>query len=599
MIYGTQEFNDYLIKLIRGAKDKKYRHPCYQAACEHAEEMSWHIYGNKPTELLERVRPNEPPEVTTYRLENYEPTTKSNADKALTVLGKIFNPNLSSIRWKDKNPQSEELESYTLEYYPIYNSIVNFMQQVVLRRMIADPNGVLVAKLAEMPLKTTERTKPTLVVYGSENVWNYDYEHYLIYLRTENVQGINWFYFEYYDRTGYISFRAYISPTDQLFTEVLESYDYNFTDIPVWHLGGKSESQNDGNILYRSFFDSAVPFWNLAIIHNSDLLGCMVNHIYPQKYELSEPCSYRWDWEGVSWPCRGGKIKYGKGEHGHEMDCPQCSGTGYRNMAGSYGVYKISKEKLSEGDTPAGIDPVGYITVPIDAAQMLKDHAADMEKKGMWAINMEVEDEVGEVQSGVAKTIDRSAQYDTLSGVAEVVFEKHFENAFYFFDQYMFGSGDSEKNLPEINKPTQFDVYSTSELITNFQVAKTAGLDPNFLQIKQEEILTRDLTTNTDLKKFGFLMLDLDPLPGLSDATISSNVMRGFNRQVDAVVHFNIKRFLERAFQENNNFEAFRREDMVKTLEGYGQEMIKENKPQLDQTLLYGQDSKNKKTAAA
>lgn len=601
MIYGTEEFEVNLIKLIKGSKskDKKNRHPCYEAACEHAEEMSWHIYGVTPVDLLERVRPNEPPEVTKYRLENYEPTTKSAADKALQVVAKIFNPNLYSIRWKDKNPESEELESETLEYYPVYNSIVNYMQQVVLRRMIADPNGVIVAKLSEMPKLSTERVKPTLIVYGCEAIWNYDYDHYLIFLHNENDNGINWFYFEYYSRVEYIQFRAYISPTDQLEVDEIETYPYNFKDIPVWHLGGKSESLSDGTVIYKSYFDSAIPFWNLAIIHNSDLLGCMVNHIYPQKYELSEPCSYRWDWEGVAWPCRNGKIKYGKGEDGHEMDCPQCGGSGWRNMAGSFGVYKFSKDKLSEGDSPTGIDPVGYITVPIDAAQMLKDHAADMEKKGMWAINMEVEDEVGEVQSGIAKTIDRSAQRDTLASIAEVMFETHLENTFYFFDQYMFGSDDSEKNLPEINKPTQFEIYSPAELITNFQTAKTAGLDPNFLQIKQEEILTRDLTTNTDLKKFGFLLLDLDPLPGMTDVTISSNVMRGFNRQVDAVIHFNIKRFVERAMIEDKTFGEKPREDQIAILEEYGNEMIKENKPTLDQTLLYGQDGKKKAATAA
>lgn len=601
MIYGTQEFDNYLIKLIKGSKseDKKYRHPCYEAACEHAEEMSWHIYGVTPVDLLERVRPNEPPEVTKYRIENYEPTTKSAADKSLQVVSKIFNPNLSSVRWKDKNPESQELESYTLEYYPVYNSIVNYMQQVVLRKMIADPNGVVVAKLAEMPKLSTERVKPTLIVYGCENVWNYDYDHYLIFLQNDNIDGINWFYFEYYSRVEYISFRAYISPTEELFTEEIEVYAQNFEEIPVWHLGGKSEALSDGTVIFKSFFDSAIPFWNLAIIHNSDLLGCMVNHIYPQKYELSEPCSYRWDWEGMSWPCRNGKIKYGKDDHSHEMDCPNCGGSGYRNMAGSYGVYKISKEKLTEGDTPTGIDPVGYITVPIDAAQMLKTHAEDMERKGMWAINMEVEDEVGEVQSGVAKAIDRSAQYDTLASIAEVMFETHLENAFYFFDQYMFNSGDSEKNLPEINKPTQFEVYSPAELITNFQTAKTAGLDPNFLQIKQEEILTRDLTTNTDLKKFGFLLLDLDPLPGMTDVTISANVMRGFNRQVDAVIHFNIKRFVERALMEDKAFGEKTREQQIEVLETFGDEMIKENKPTLDQTLLYGQDGKKTQKATA
>jgi hypothetical protein len=275
-------------------------------------------------------------------------------------------------------------------------------------------------------------------------------------------------------------------------------------------------------------------------------------------------------------------------------------------MAGPYGVYKYTKEKLSEGDGPVGIDPVGYINVPIDATKMLEERAARMEKKGMWAINMDVEDEVGENQSGVAKVIDRSAQYDTLYNIGSVVFDVHLQNTFYFFNKYMFGVADrsagkdAETNLPEINKPTQFDIASTAELVANYKVAKDSGLDPNFLQIKQIEIGTRDLTTNPDLKKFTNLLLDLDPLPGMDANTVSLNVSKYFIRQVDAVIHFNIKRFLERAIQEDKTFTEKKREEQIAVLEKYGEEVVKETKPKIDPTMLaYAQEQKKQAAQAA
>jgi len=51
MIYGTPEFDE----LIRDVISKEKRHDSYEECCEHAEEMSWHLYGETPVELLERL----------------------------------------------------------------------------------------------------------------------------------------------------------------------------------------------------------------------------------------------------------------------------------------------------------------------------------------------------------------------------------------------------------------------------------------------------------------------------------------------------------------------------------------------------------------
>lgn len=608
MIYGEEDFDVALKQMIKDykvsgdgkpEKNSSYRHAYYDELCEHANEMSWHIYGEKPTELLNRVRPNEPPEVTEYRLNNYEPKTKSSADKCINIVSKIFNPNLYSIRWSDENSDSKVLKDYTLENYPVCNSLVNYVKDVLLRKMLADPNGLVAAKLSDIPDKTNELTNPILVIYGSENIWNYDEDHYLIFIDTtqeksKNGNTITWFYFEYYDSFDWRKFKAYCTSTGKLIIEELESYVHGFNEIPAWTLKGLPEAKNNGDVIYKSFFSSAVPYWNDAITHESDVKASFILHIYPQKYELSEPCNYKWDGS----VCRGGTIKLADGT---SMQCPKCDGSGYRNMAGPFGVYKIAKEKLQEGDSPVGIDPVGYITTPIDATKLLEERAENQRRLGMWAINMDVEDEVGENQSGVAKAIDRSAQYDTLYNIATVVFD-HIENAYYFFNKYMFGvsnpARDIEKNLPQVNKPTQFDIASTTELVNNYKAAKESGLDPNYLQIKQIEIGTRDLTTNPDLKRFTNLILDLDPLPGLDQITISANVAKGFNRNVDAVVHFNIKRFIERAIQEDRGFMEKSKAEQITILEQYGEEMVKENKPKVDQTLMQQYGKQKEKEAA-
>lgn len=608
MIYGTEEFNDTLVKIIKGPKHDKpgYRHPCYQEACDHAEEMGWHLYGHTPDTLLERVRPREDPEVTRYRKDNYEPTTKSASDKAVNIVSKIFNPNLYSIRWKSESESSRKLKEYSLEYYPEYNSVVNYTKDVLLRKMLADPNGVVAIKPVDFPTETYKEVEPPVIVtYGCSAVWNYDYDHFLIHTKTEETKDgrgnkMTWFYFDYYDYDIFLEFKARVTPQNELIIEEIKRYQHGFGEIPAWKLQGKSESKDEGTIVYKSFFDSAVPYWNLSIIHESDVLGAFINHLHPIRVEMSEDCNFIWQ---NRFKCTKGSITTDTGE---KFPCPKCDGTGTKAIS-PYGVLKVPRPKVDDAEGFSLSEAVTYANVPTEATKMLEERAHKMRQMGMWAINMDVEDEVGENQSGAAKVIDRSAQYDTLYNIGSVVFDVHFQNIFYFINAYMNGvsdrsvNKDPDSNLPEINKPTQFDIATTSELVNNYKVAKDSGLDPNFLQLKQIEIGTRDLTTNPDLKKFTNLLLDLDPLPGMSVSDVSTNVSRFFVSQVDAVIHHNLKRLLERAIEEDEDFLTKGKAEQKAKLQEYGEEMVKANKPVIDQSLLenYAKQIKKKETAFA
>lgn len=594
MIFGTEEFNDRLLDILKGGA----RHPNYQESVDHAEVMSWHFYGITPDKLLKRARPNEDPEITRYRLDNYEPHTKSAADKSVNITSKIFNPNLYSIRWskENENPESQQLKEYTLDYFPKYNSVVAFSKDVLLRKMLADPNAICVVKPGDIPERQTETMEPEVVLYGSANVWDYDYEHYLIFIKKEHRDKLEYYEFEYYDNKQFIEFEVAVKnlgKTFQLVWGEQEYYVYGFDiqEPPAWQLQGLIEAKDDGSTCYKSFFHSAVPFWNDAITHESDLKGSFIRHLFPQKYEVAEQCRFRYPWEGMQFPCHGGKIRYGKPNDpkSHSIDCPHCGGSGFEPI-GPYGVYRIQKEKLTD-TTPLGIDPVGYINVPVDATKMLDERVDKLMKKGMWAINMDVEDEVGEVQSGAAKVIDRSAQYDMLYTIGSVVFDVHLQNIFYYINKFKFGvesqslGKKEDENLPQINKPTLFDILTTAELVNNFKVGKESGLDTNFLVTKQQEILSKDLTTNPDLKQFNMLLLDLDPLAGMSDIVISANVNQGFTAKKDAVIHFNIRPFVERAMRENAQFVSLDKAQKIAILDAYAKEFIAANKVVLEPSI--------------
>lgn len=600
MIYGDQEFNEVLLKILRS----DYRHPLYSKAVELEREMSVHVYGEKPVDLLSRIRPGEDQEITDYRLNNYEATTKAPAGKAIKIVSKIFNPNLSSIVFKD-GENAKKLQEYTMFYYPVYNSLVVYNKDVTLKKMIADANGLMAVKPQRPPRNDAERVKPVVVIYGSEKVWHWDLDHYLINLSVEKSPDGQFHTFDYYDAERYMKFVVSSPKDDELVFEVLEEVatgfkdKYNEPEIPCWRLRGNSIALDDGEIMFESFFADAKPNWNLAVIHESDVLGAYVKHMHPQRVIVGEECSHSEMHEGINYKCSHGVLKGMDKSSGVAVpstlgSCSKCNGLG-RVASSPYEDHVVLKSKLDEFEG-AKMEAVGYVSVPVDATKMLQDRAKEMVREGMWAINMEVEDEVGAVQSGVAKTIDRSAQSDTIYDIAVVIFDIHLANQFYFINKYMNAVADraanknTDDNLPQINKPTRFNIESIAELVSNFKVGKDSGLDRNYLQAKMKELLGRDLETNPDLKRYYISVIDLDPLFGLTTDDIDSQLMKGTIKKTDVTIHYNLKPFVDRAISEDKSFLEKPKEKQLEKLTGYAEELIKAEEPKVTIPLLPGDD---------
>jgi hypothetical protein len=592
MIYGTQEFAELLKEVIKDGR----RHDLYDQTVEHAKEMSVHINGDKPYYLLERNRPREDDEVKAYRIENHEPTTKADADKAIKIVAKGFNPSLYSIEWKDKTKEGKELEEYTLEYYPNCNSIVNFNKDVVLRKMLADANGMIAVKPDDIPDDDTTKLKPVTVVYGSPCIFYYDKDHYLFCVKEFEEDKTKIYEFEYYDKTSYVNFEAWYDASEKVIEirELINPYYHNGNRIPVWYLGGESKNLDNGKILYQSFFSAALPHWNLAVKHGSDLMASIIGHLYPQKYEVAEECAYSEMYDGISISCRGGKIKSPGNTKGsfHEKSCPQCSGTGLVSVRGPLQTYQFLKEKLMEGNG-LNMAPVGYIDVPIDATKFLDEYTDKMQKKALSSINMDIEEKVGANQSGEAKAIDRTAQNDTIFDIHSRIWDVHTNNEFYFINMYMNSvSADAtnkegdQKFLPEVNKPTNFELLTTADRIFNFNVSKTAGLDKNILRVQAIEIIKSENGSTPDMKNYLISIVELDPLYSFSMDEIDLGVIKGVIRKTDWAIHDNIKSFIDKAMANDKKFLSKDKQEQIAALEVLANELIAAEKPRVDESIM-------------
>ena len=79
-------------------------------------------------------------------------------------------------------------------------------------------------------------------------------------------------------------------------------------------------------------------------------------------------------------------------------------------------------------------------------------------------------------------------------------------------------------------------------------------------------------------------MLTLDPLPGLTVDDIQAIVGKECTME-DAVIHFNLKKFMDRAIMEVNGFIDLDKEKQYEKLIEYAEEVVEVNKPTLNPDL--------------
>ncbi len=602
MVYGSEDFKKKLLDIITNTNannkaeeiyNDPAKHLAYKIACSHADDMAVHLYGDLPVKILNRVRPREDPETKAYRLASYETVTKSTADKGLSIVAKIFNPSLYSIRFEEGNENADKLEEWTMEKYPYCNSVVNYVHEVGLRKMIADPNGIFVVKPSTYPKDQLTRVQPIIKIFGSKNIWYKELDCYLIYLRTQKIDNDIYYFFEWYDEMQIIEFNVFVPKPDTI--SILETviYKHNFGDIPAWELKGNTEVMDDGTEVHKSFFEPAISFWNKAINHESDLDGAYINHMHPIRVELAEECDYVMGRQR----CKGGNIL--NVDDGSSFECPACRGSGYKSVKSPFGVYRVDHEKM--GESKAGLKPVDYVTVPVEPTAMLEKRIDALLEKGLNALNMDIVNKIGENQSGKAKVIDRGELYDFLYKISSVVFDTHIYNIFHYFNFYMFcveslnpGSDDIFKNEPYIAKPTMFDITTAVEMINEFKASKEAGINPYYLKVKQMQLNAKEFANDEDLSERLNLIMECDPLPDLPQDQIIANTVEGLYSKYDPIIHANIGKFIERALEEHpekdgqGGFCNMKKADQYKILVEYAKEIEKENKATI-QPLINGQ----------
>lgn len=570
---GTEEYKSYITNVFTGKTHHKY----YEKSVRLQKEMGVHVSGDSPGELINKQRPNEPDDIHEYRIQIWQPITKPEFGKIQAVINRIFNPRYYSIQFGEKPqkiPDEVSMDRYMKEKYPYYRSYIVFIQQVLLPKMLEDPNAICCIKpkyfeYPEMDMETIdiEEIMPIPQIYMSAKLLDFKPDKYYVIDLTD------------YDDSPYrkkkqpdkiqIITDVYIADYEK--GELKNEYVHNLGFAPAFRLGG-IVIEDEYPYVYESFISAILAHWNKAVMLQSDLDAQINLHAYLEKWEYQgidcEACDMGWE-----------RIPPGGFPENYERQkCKVCGGTG-RVAQSPFHIYQINSDALQPGETPP-TPPAGYIEKPIDIIQWMDTLIDKYIEKGFKAVNMDIVNQVGEVQSGIAKTIDRQDLDAFLNNISNHLFDYIIPNIIEFTIAWMYVSNGTIKEIKDyeynIIKPARFDVMSVQYLMDEFRQARDAGIDNIILNGMQSSIVEKMFTGQERSKLIAGIKLNT--LAGLSDDTIMAN--RSLINDVDLYIRIYVNDLIDEAMKGDGFLMLSSQEQKTKIRE-LAQQRIQQNKPNL------------------
>lgn len=522
------EFKDYLNNLITN------KHKYYQKCKEHAEDMSVHVSGALPKKLLDITRPNEPKHIKDYRLEIWQPVTKSLSEKIVNTVNRIFNPRLYKVAWKDEPGVLGEttLKKYLTEDFPYYRSMWNFLKETYTPEDFQDPNACMVIEPITYDIQDTEFFEPCIKIKPSEFLYDFSDGDYYTFAdkKFENVY--------YYDR----NIIQYWKNKNGNWTVYFE-YEHNFNFVPVFRLGGAIRGKYP--YYYESFINGVLAHWNRVVTLSSDLDAQYISHLYLQRWTFEVDC--------VAEGCESGRVF---DEDGNFKACQHCGGSGKMSRS-PYGEITINHDSINP-DSPIPTPPAGYITMPIEIVTKVEERIKKEEERGFSSVNMDILNKVGENQSGIAKTLDRQDLDSFLLRFSNHVFEYVIPNLVKSVALWRYSTilnGRIDDILPDIVAPKEFTVLSLDFLTEEYKSATQAKVGDSYIRQIEEELINTRFKNNEPERLKKLAISRLNPLPNkTADELLTINNLLPREDQYKIKMALMIEELVTMAIEQNENF---------------------------------------------
>ena len=280
-----------LVNYISNLVDGNALHRNYYDNVDQSKQMAVHLKGDRPTDLLEAYRPNEPKEIRDYRLSIYEPITKSQGKKIVNVLAKIQQSSNYTIKFPEQNnvPEESNLQQYTTEDYPFFGSLEKWAFNIALQQDLVDANSLVVVMPLQIPDDSVTYLKPYTFIYRSDQVIDYGLNYYTILLDEKNVVSDTSLNIWLFVTDSQIFKAKQIDPKDLGRVEIEVLYDFDFGEVPAYFMKGDYREETIP-FAYDSYVSAILAYWNKAVRMDSDLDAQYNQHLFLERVEMEIEC---------------------------------------------------------------------------------------------------------------------------------------------------------------------------------------------------------------------------------------------------------------------------------------------------------------------
>jgi hypothetical protein len=555
------------------------KHPNYNICVEKAEELEIHAKGVMPEKLIGERRPSESEKTKDYRKKIYVPITRKAVGKVINSLSKIRRSQDWNIQYHPLNipktiAEEETLQEYCEYNYPQFTSLTNWAFDELLPRSLIDANSVCAVILKNLPKSAAEYVRPEVEIFGSKQILSYSPGEYYALLSSDVSVYKSGNHRNYEGKVYYIVTDTQIARYEERSgrMEPVLVYDHNFGQLPVFKVGGVYFDRKNNDIIQESRIAPMVPFLKEAAREYSDLQAEIVQHIHSEKYIYTNTeCPV----------CKGnGDLQGEKDENGHPKKCHHCNGTGNITNVSPYGEYVVTAgRKIEEYQLPT--PPIGYINKDTDIARLQDERVRNHIYDALSAVNMEFLAETPLNQSGTAKEVDRDELNNFVNSVAEDIV-KVLDCAYRYICRYRYSflvpDRESQKlMLPSIGVPEKFDLLNSALLINDIQVAKTAKINPVLIKHMEIELARKKYNFASEIAREVECVFELDPLYGYEQQDKMTMLSNSGITERDYIVSCNIAQFVQRAFNEDGDFNQKSFAEKQALITSYADEVIKEN----------------------
>ena len=537
----SEAFDKFVEPFIKGTKKVNEKSP----AVDHARCIALHAEGSasnpKLRELLDRRRPNESEPVKEHRLANFRGITKSEFERIENTMHIIFNPRNFNITWPEMAILQgiDSMGAYFTEHYPKYQSLTKYFEQSLFHNIMIDPNGIaLILPFVEsddMPIEGRMIRPFPYFIETREIIEQTD--DYVVIIQDGNfilvdkavvITGIR------KEQNGKIEYNWNVI------------FEHNLNLLPIIEMPGVEKSNESifgEKCIKESYVAGVLPYWDKALMNDTDRDAVQILYTYPKF----------WQWKTKCETCKGsGKVaKAGFADSMGFINCHSCGGSGEAKGHGPHDKFIIDPKELSEkGITPP---PFGYEAPPDGILAHIKETVRENINDGFGALNMHhlAIDTTGE--SGTSKIVGRKDLNTMMLKISNGVWDC-WKEIVKISSMIRYGPSGQYRpdELPDVERPVEFDIYTSDELTSKIASATTAGMDKSYIKLLQIETAKKDFGETSAPALFFVALQELDPFPNAtSDDMMTINSV---TKKLDRIVHANINNLINSAMQKNNGF---------------------------------------------